>query len=254
MFKTIVPHKEEPSRPIPDMWKEYCEMLISTGRPGVKRLLNWMQSDMGNGTFNFVNAPAHDHGSYPGGLLEHSMHVYNRLTMLVAHEQALLPPEERMNEQESKEYLNSCTIVSLLHDVCKTGFYVEEWRAQKVYSENGTKEDAAGKYDWKSVRVFKVNDTHKFGHGASSVEIVERFLGIHGLTDEEKYAITYHMGNFESERETGDVYNRYPLATLLHMADIAATYLDERECDAAIDTFWERLTAFAKPVKSAPQK
>lgn len=77
-------------------------------------------------------------------------------------------------------------------------------------------------------------------------------MGINGLTEEEKYAIRYHMGDFANERETGDVYNRYPLATLLHMADIAATYLDERECDDSGDLFWANLNAFARPVKKEP--
>lgn len=239
--------KEGPDRNIQEMWSEYCRLLIETGRPGVKRLLNWMQSDIGNGTLNFVNAPASTryHGAYPGGLVEHSLHVYNRLVLYVAQENSMR--EVPLSEEESKQVLNSCAIVALLHDVCKAGFYTEEWRNQKVYSANGSKEDQGGRFDWQAVQTYKVLDTHYFGHGAASLEIVMRFLGINGLTEEEKYCIRYHMGDFSNERETGDVYNRYPLATLLHMADLAATYLDERSCGEEVDTFWRNLNAFARP-------
>ncbi|MBM6927240.1 hypothetical protein [Pseudoflavonifractor phocaeensis] len=40
--------KEGPDRSIQEMWVDYCNLLIATERPGVKRLLNWMQSDMTN--------------------------------------------------------------------------------------------------------------------------------------------------------------------------------------------------------------
>ena len=49
LFDTKIEHRTEPKRPIPEMLKEYQELLESTGRPGVKRLLGWLQSDMGNG-------------------------------------------------------------------------------------------------------------------------------------------------------------------------------------------------------------
>ena len=65
-------------------------------------------------------------------------------------------------------------------------------------------------------------------------------------------AIRYHMGDFANERETSEVYNRYPLAAMLHMADLAATYLEERECTDQMDVFWDTVKAFARPVK-APQ-
>ena len=39
LFDTKIEHRTEPKRPIPEMLKEYQELLESTGRPGVKRLL-----------------------------------------------------------------------------------------------------------------------------------------------------------------------------------------------------------------------
>lgn len=254
LFDMKIEHRTEPKRPIPEMWEEYRNLLIGTKRVGVKRLLNWMQSDMGNGTLNFVNAPASTrfHGSYAGGLLEHSLNVYHRLYALIAFELNQEPNEVKTSDAAAS-LVASIPIVSLLHDLCKVGFYKEEWSNKKSYSENGSKQDKGGRFDWVEVHQYRVHDTHKFGHGAASVEIAERFMGIDGLTEEEKYAIRYHMGDFANERETGDVYNRYPLATLLHMADIAATYLDERECDESGDIFWANLNAFARTVKRKPE-
>jgi hypothetical protein len=251
LFDTKIEHRTAPERPIQEMWQEYCDILQGTKRVGIGRLLNWMQSDMGNGTLNFVDAPASTrfHGSYKGGLLEHSLNVYNRLCLLVSNECSMMPRELREDEELSSRLINSVKVVALLHDLCKIGFYKDDWSNKKVYSENGSKQDEGGRFDWVAVHQYRILDTHKFGHGAASVEIAERFMGINGLTEEEKYAIRYHMGDFANERETGDVYNRYPLATLLHMADIAATYLDERECDESGDIFWANLNTFARTVK-----
>lgn len=253
LFDTKIEHRTEPKRPIPEMWKEYVDLLVGTKRVGVKRLLGWLQSDMGNGTLNFLEAPASTrfHGSYAGGLLEHSLNVYKRLYALLAFE-LHNEPDEVKKSPAAESMVDSITVVALLHDLCKVGFYKEDWSNKKNYSENGSKQDKGGRFDWVEVHQYRVLDTHKFGHGAASIEIAERFMGINGLTEEEKYAIRYHMGDFANERETGDVYNRYPLATLLHMADIAATYLDERECDDSGDLFWANLNAFARPVKKEP--
>ena len=52
-----VPHKESlTTEEKATLWKNISSALIETGRPGIKRLLNWMQSDCGNGVMNYVNA------------------------------------------------------------------------------------------------------------------------------------------------------------------------------------------------------
>lgn len=239
LFDTKIEHRTEPKRPIPEMLKEYQELLESTGRPGVKRLLGWLQSDMGNGTLNFLQAPASTrfHNSFPGGLLEHTLNVYHWMMALFSYQLRQDYQEAQLNDEDAataNSMIESVKIVALLHDLCKVGFYKEEWVNKKVQQ-------------------YRVTDTHKFGHGAASIEIAERFLGIDGMTDAEKYAIRYHMGDFTNERETGDIYNRYPLATLLHMADLGATYLDERECDDSGDIFWANLSAYARTVRKKPK-
>ena len=46
-------------------------------------------------------------------------------------------------------------------------------------------------------------------------------------------AIRWHMGGFDCSVKGGErldvVYEKYPLAFLLHIADLKATYIDEQE-------------------------
>ena len=62
-------------RPIPDMWKEYTELLLSTKRPGIKQLIDWLD----NSDFKVAPASSKYHSCYQGGLLEHSLNVYYEL-------------------------------------------------------------------------------------------------------------------------------------------------------------------------------
>ena len=53
------------------------------------------------------------------------------------------------------------------------------------------------------------------------------------LTVEEAVAINWHMGGFDARVRGGDnslseAFARYPLALLLHVADLQSTYLDEK--------------------------
>ena len=69
------------------------------------------------------------------------------------------------------------------------------------------------------------------GHGEKSVFLIERFMH---LTPDEALAIRWHMGGFDDAAKgyalTG-AYGRCPLALLLHMADMMATYLDEGQTE-----------------------
>lgn len=52
------------------------------------------------------------------------------------------------------------------------------------------------------------------------------------LTDDEIYAVRFHMGGFDSAVKGGDssiskAYEICPLAVLLHLADMSASYLME---------------------------
>ena len=169
------------------------------GREGAGDLLNWLEST------DFFIAPASTryHSCHEGGLCEHSVNVFNRLTFLVS-------------DPSTKPTDETIAICGLLHDVCKADFY-------KATTRN-VKNDETGK--WEKVPYFSIEEKFPFGHGEKSVFLIERFMM---LTPEEAVAIRFHMGEFEKDRSTSDAYSKYPLAVMLHIADEMATFLDEKE-------------------------
>lgn len=169
-------------------------------RKGADKLLAWLENQ------DFFTAPASTryHAAYEGGLVEHSLNVYHVLM-------------ERFDPE--KDSAESFALVSLLHDVCKTGFYAIEMRNRK--NKQG---------QWESVPFYTIDDQFPYGHGEKSVYLIERFMR---LSTEEAVAIRWHMGGFDEAVRGGSfalahAYEKYPLAVKLHMADLEATYL--REC------------------------
>ena len=169
-------------------------------RKGADKLLAWLENQ------DFFTAPASTryHAAYEGGLVEHSLNVYHVLM-------------ERFDPAKDNE--ESFAIVSLLHDVCKTGFYAIEMRNRK--NRQG---------QWESVPFYTIDDQFPYGHGEKSVYLIERFMR---LTTEEAVAIRWHMGGFDEAVRGGSfalahAYEKYPLAVKLHMADLEATYLYEQ--------------------------
>ncbi len=162
-------------------------------RPGAAELLTYLIAQ------GFLDAPASTkyHGSYKGGLAEHSLNVFERL----------------MNSEASDEYDNqTLAIVALLHDVCKTDQYIrQETDGKETYAYN--------------------EDAFPAGHGEKSVFIIQRFMN---LTDAEILAIRWHMGAFDEAvkggcRDINAAYEKSKLAVCLHIADMEATYIDEKE-------------------------
>ena len=101
---------------------------------------------------------------------------------------------------------------------------------KKIYSETGTKYDEMGKYDWQSIAGYKrkdAKDCFVFGtHGENSAYMTETFIP---LTTEEHVAIMNHHGIFDNkELNITPIFNRYSLACLLHIADMATTYVWEK--------------------------
>lgn len=53
------------------------------------------------------------------------------------------------------------------------------------------------------------------------------------LTREEAMAINWHMGGFDTrvkgwDPSISEAYDKYPLAVLMHVSDLEATYIDEK--------------------------
>ena len=174
-------------------------------RDGAEKLLDYLCSD----NCDFFTAPASTryHGAYPGGLLEHSLNVYDCLVDYLSR--------PRVREVYGLDYSEeSIAIAALLHDLCKINFYKESTRNVK---ENGV---------WKSVPFYTIEDELPYGHGEKSVYIISGFMR---LTRDEAFAIRYHMGfsGTEDANQVGKALEMFPLAFLLCMADMEASYYVE---------------------------
>ncbi len=167
---------------------------------------------------DFFTAPASAkfHGSYEGGLCEHSVNVYDCLKDYLER--------PRVEELYGLEYTpETVAIVALLHDLCKIGCY-------KAGTRN-VKNDATGV--WEKVPTFFYEDPLPYGHGEKSVYIISGFMK---LTRQEAMAIRWHMGfsGGEDKGMVGKALEQYPLAFALSVADMEATYfLEGEESDQA---------------------
>ena len=194
-------------------------------RPGADKLLAWLK------TTDFFEAPASTkyHLNRPGGLVEHSVHVYERL-------RALCDFEASGNPDFEAPTLETMAIIGLLHDVCKIGVYHQEPKNQKTYdpekvaaaSRYQIKHDDLGDFVWETVLGYSFDDLLPYGHGEKSVYIISGFMK---LTREEAFAIRYHMGPWPDgeKNNAGKAFGQFPLALLAHLADMQATYIDEAE-------------------------
>lgn len=175
---------------------------------------------------DFFEAPASAkyHNAYIGGLVEHSLNVYHNLKNLI-------------ELKGLKQYFDEDSIIicGLLHDMAKMNYYEVTMRNEKVYREDGNKYDELGRFDWVSTPSFrtrKPEDRFIYGnHEETSQFMVSRYIP---LTVEESVAIlNHHCGmSYDCIKEgagLSDKLIKYPLTTLLHLADMLATYVDESE-------------------------
>ena len=172
-------------------------------------------------TSDFFTAPASTlyHSNYEGGLCQHSLNVYDALCNLA-----------NMYAPNKYDY-SSLIVVALLHDLAKVNFYEKYIMNKKHYHPAGTKHDNQGNFDWIAEEAFKVRDAKErfLGgeHGFNSMIIANRYIP---MTYEETLAILHHhCGQGESKQLTdlSVILNKYPLITLLHMADFISTFITE---------------------------
>ena len=177
-------------------------------RDGVENLMAYLEES------GFYTSPASTkyHGSYEGGLLDHSLNVYYALL-------------DEMNFIYGKNWRKkwsdeSVAIVALFHDLCKIGRYKSVWKNVKN-KETGV---------WEEKKCYEY-DSSKFcmGHAALSLQIINRYMI---LTDEEAQAIYWHMGPYDlseysNKQELGFAYNRNTLSFALNRADMFSTYVIE---------------------------
>lgn len=174
------------------------ELLNKVNRPGMQELLDFLDKS------DYYEAPASTkyHGAYKGGLIEHSYNVYKILKVKIEY--------HKMDVSEE-----TLIIVTLLHDLCKVNFYKTDFRNAK---------NAKG--EWEKVPYYTIEDTIPYGHGEKSVMMITEYIK---LTNDEKYAIRWHMGFSEPKEQylaLGQAFKKYPLALLLHEADMETTYFN----------------------------
>lgn len=164
----------------------FIEQAAGVKRDGMEEFMCWLLEET-----DFLAAPASTkyHGSCEGGLLAHSLCVYEELMDI--------------SDVESGMYdWETLFITGMFHDVCKVNTYVK---------------NADGIYTFKEELPFG-------SHGGKSVYLITS----HGLklTDEEAVAINCHMGGFDTSKYTNPsaAFDKYPLALYLHIADMLATY------------------------------
>lgn len=174
-------------------------------REGANKLLNYLEST------DFFTAPASTrfHLAHEMGLCEHSLNVYFRLKELVENEKS---------DWAKNVSGETIAIIALLHDVCKIELYSIDYR--NVKQPDGS---------WQKVPYYTTDEKLPYGHGEKSVYIVNGFIR---LTREEAMCINWHMGGFDDRVKGGSysiakAFEMYPLAVLLHIADVMASYLDE---------------------------
>lgn len=155
---------------------------------------------------DFFKAPCSTkyHLCVDGGLCQHSLNVYDALYNLCVISDI---------DVENMSVLETLTIVSLFHDLCKVNFY---------------KRNTA---TWASAPKYVCEDDYPYGHGEKSVDVIRDKLEI-ALSEEEKLAIRWHMGAWDDAVKAnpltlGNAQKVSKLVTLLHLADMYATHITE---------------------------
>lgn len=205
--------------------QRFEKLLSGVQKTGVESLIDFIRKS------DFYIAPASTrfHLAEEGGLLAHSLHVYDRL---------MAKKNDPLWAEELSKYTDSTlVIVSLLHDICKTYFYVKEPKNQKTYDKEKVKaappktvkHDDNGDFIWETVMGYSIDDKYPLGHGNKSCAFITQCMP---LSMTETAAITWHMGAYCDSslwNSLGNAYEKWSLALALHEADLEASYLLEKK-------------------------
>lgn len=191
---------------------DFLSIYENIRRPGADKLLAWLEST------DFFTAPAgaRHHGAHAGGLVVHSLNVWNRLREIACRDVLDGRPDGLPIQTEE-----TVAILALLHDVCKVGVYHLEpgrWRNPET-----------GK--WEDRQEYKFRDPFPLGHGEKSLYLITKHMD---LTEEEALAIRWHMGAYDAAarsdlRDLSAAMAMTPWVWRLQEADMCATHIDERE-------------------------
>ena len=194
-----------------DSNKEGFEKILrGTGRSGIEQVLAELDR------LGFYDAPASTkfHGCMPGGLLKHSIAVFDEAVAIREIQVRFCP------EMDDRLPMDSITIVTLLHDVCKAEVY-------KVVEKSLKGKDG----QWEKCKTYGVDySTFPLGHGEKSVIRLLR-CGLE-MTDDEIMAIRWRMSSFdlafqspESRQNYSVASDKCPLLAVLRAADNLASHI-----------------------------
>ena len=191
------------------------ETLLKTQRKGIENVLSQLDQR------GFYKAPASTrfHLACKGGLLQHSLNVYDAAIML--HGQVI----QREPHLEALLPLDSIAITTLLHDTCKSDIYQVAMLSRK--NVDGF---------WEKYPGYTVDYTAglPLGHGEKSVVMLLSW-GLE-LKPEEMMAIRWHMTAWtlpfqspEHKESLNAAKKLSPLVSLVQLADGVASGLFEWE-------------------------
>lgn len=127
-----------------------------------------------------------------GGLALHTLHVVRRIL-------------EVISPGQDAKAIATCVVAAVLHDLCKVGCYIPNEYPRTGYS-------------------FK--DTMPFGHGRKSFYMAQGFFG--DIPQDLICAISTHMNDSDESPNIASEWTSWPLGIYLHIADMLASYLDDR--------------------------
>lgn len=186
--------------------RRFTSLLATVDRGGVDGLMDWLDST------DAYSAPCstRHHLAEKGGLIEHSLSVYDTLCKL---------DDTFCTEFES----DSMVITALTHDFCKVDYYVPD---KKWNKDTGA---------WRQIDIWSIRDSLPLGHGNKSLYLVSKFID---LTDDEAAAIVHHMTcwnpsvvlDYSAGASFNTAVDKYPLVTMLSAADwISSRLIEGRE-------------------------
>lgn len=160
-----------------------------------RRCIEWLKST------DFFSAPASTqfHDAFPGGLVYHTLSVYNKVC------------EVQFIDSFKDVPIDRIALVALTHDWCKIGLY-------ESYDRN-VKNEETGK--WEKQKAYRRGKPKfPFGHGDASLFLANRFFP---LSVEESLAIKWHMNKYyvhdAEDNDLATANETYPIVHMIQFAD-----------------------------------
>ena len=198
---------------------EFIDIIKSINREGAD--INALLYKLSESDFFEAPYTANAHLAVKGGLCYHSLNLYKNFKELV---------EKYCGDKISDDTVK---ILGLLSGIANMNKFEIVPKSKKDYCENGKFSDELGRFNWKAVKGYQIREDHfAYGHfGQNSEYIVGTYIP---LTFEESVCITNQKGNFTEEYQPYDmslIYKKHPLASLLFVANLLTTTIDERDAD-----------------------